>query len=131
MLFRSAWSPDSSRLLSAGTYGSLRVWEAATGKPLCSRLSHTRRVCPSAWSPDSTRLLSAGDDGTLRVWDAATGQLLRIHIQVKNGHATWEPTSGRILEAKGEIWRYLAWAVTDAKGKTDLLPLETFGPVLS
>ncbi|MGE4560756.1 MAG: WD40 repeat domain-containing protein, partial [Desulfobulbus sp.] len=126
-----AWSPDSTRLLSAGSDQSLRVWDATTGEQLLNLQGHTGWVFSCAWSPDSTRLLSAGSDQSLRVWDATTGQLLRIHVQMKNGHAAWEAASSRILEAKGEIWRYLAWAVTDTEGKVDLLPLETFGPVLS
>jgi WD40 repeat protein/nucleoside phosphorylase len=130
-IFSCAWSPDSTRLLSAGDDQSLRVWDAAAGEQLLYLQSHSGRIRSCAWSPDSTRLLSAGEDGSLRAWDATTGQLLRIHVPMKNGHVVWEPDSNRILEAKGDIWRYLAWAVTDADGKTDLLPLEAFGPLLS
>ena len=71
-----SWSPDGSRLLSAGYDGTLRVWDAASGECLLTLRGHEDWVRSCAWSPDGGRLLSGGGDGTLRVWDAASGECL-------------------------------------------------------
>ena len=69
-----AFSPDGTRLASAGDDGTVRVWDAATGQEALTLKGHTAEVSSVAFSPDGTRLASAGDDSTVKVWDAATGQ---------------------------------------------------------
>jgi WD40 repeat protein len=55
--------------------GTLRLWDAATGKPIGPPLQgHTNDVNSVAFSPDGRRLVSGSGDNTLRLWDAATGQ---------------------------------------------------------
>src|SRR5262249_12815687 len=57
-----------------GSAGTLRLWDAATGRELRSFVGHRGDVRCVAFSPDGKRLLSGGADGTVRLWDAATGR---------------------------------------------------------
>ena len=70
-----AVTPDGRRLVSGGDDGTLRLWDAQTGRPIGDPLTRaSRRVRSVAVTPDGRRLVSGGWDGTLRLWDAQTGQ---------------------------------------------------------
>ena len=69
-----AFSPDGSRIASAGWDKTVKVWDAATGQETLTLRGHTDWVYSVAFSPDGSRLASASEDKTVKVWDAATGQ---------------------------------------------------------
>jgi WD40 repeat protein len=69
--FKFAFSPDGSRVATAGTAdGEIRIWDAATGGEVAVLEGHEQFVTDIAYSPDGRRLLSASADGTARLWDA-------------------------------------------------------------
>jgi serine/threonine protein kinase len=68
------YSPDGTRLASAGADGTVKVWDTITGRELRTLPGHTGDVYAVAYSPDARKLASAGHDKTVRMWDAATGQ---------------------------------------------------------
>ena len=70
-----AFSPDGTRIVSGSDDSTVRVWDAATGRPVGQPLNgHTGSVTSVAFSPDGKRIVSGSEDKTVRVWDAATGQ---------------------------------------------------------
>jgi WD40 repeat protein len=125
-----AFSPDGNSILSASDDNTLRLWDAHSGESLAVLQGHTDRVLACAFSPDGNSILSASDDNTLRLWDAHSGESLRIFLVNEHGSAVWEPSTNRILQAHGEIWRDLRWRVPLPGGGFDLLPLETFGDLV-
>jgi WD40 repeat protein/serine/threonine protein kinase len=68
-----AFSPDGSRLASGYLNGTVKIWDALTGKETFT-LEHARQVTSVAFSPDSTRLASASDNKTVKLWDVQTGK---------------------------------------------------------
>ena len=56
-----AWSSDGTRLASGANDGTVKVWEAASGKHLVTFQEHRTAVQSCAWSPDGTRLASGGE----------------------------------------------------------------------
>jgi WD40 repeat protein len=86
---RLAWSPDGTRLASAGSRGEVHVFRPApwrlggydsgyTGSLLiCGHeendSSYKHLHCLS-WTPNGTRIVAGRDDGYLLSWDAQTGQ---------------------------------------------------------
>src|SRR5262249_41702412 len=93
-----AFSQDGRLLAAAGLDGTVKVWEAATGKLVHACRGHAGRVVVVASGPDGKRLASANFDAVtdasrparfrieLKTWDAETGReeatLLRTELMV-------------------------------------------------
>ncbi|HEV3024681.1 MAG TPA: protein kinase, partial [Pirellulales bacterium] len=96
-----AWSPDGSRLASAGYDGLIKVWELQTGTAV-SLAGHTAPAYTVDWKSDGSRLVSCGQDGTIRTWDAVQGELLRTviaHSGREVNFVAFSPDDSRIASA--------------------------------
>lgn len=61
------WSPDSNKIASADSRGSIQVWDITTGNHIYTSRSHSTGVLAIAWSPDCTRIASASHD-QIQLW---------------------------------------------------------------
>jgi WD40 repeat protein len=71
------FSPDQRLILSAGSDGTLKLWDIGTGRLLRTMEGREASgIDQAVFSPDGTRVLSGGIDG-VRLWDVKSGALLR------------------------------------------------------
>lgn len=64
------YSPDGSRIISAGRDGTARIWDAQTHEQLAVIDGHDSEVNSVALDPEGNWLLTASDDGTIKGWRA-------------------------------------------------------------
>ena len=62
------YSPDGSKIATAGNDRTVRIWDGATGT-LIREMRHDREITAVAFSPDGARLATAGSDNTALIWD--------------------------------------------------------------
>ncbi len=126
----AAFSPDGTRVVTASSDKTARVWDVATGKPLTRPLEHQGRVWSAAFSPDGTRVVTASDDKTARVWDVATGKPLTrpLEHQALVMSAAFSPDGTRVVTAS---YDHTARVWDAATGEPLTRPLEHQGWVWS
>ncbi|HEX4961584.1 MAG TPA: pentapeptide repeat-containing protein [Thermoanaerobaculia bacterium] len=105
-----AWNPEGTVLATASDDGTIKLWDAASGRHLNTLAGHDNRVLTVAWSPDGARLASGSYDRTVRLWDAASGRSLNTLAGHDNSVLTvaWSPDGRRLALSfsRGllEIW---------------------------
>jgi WD40 repeat protein/serine/threonine protein kinase len=104
-----AFSPDGTRLASAGGDKTVKVWDAVSGQVIHTFEGHTDAVRSVAFSPDGTRLASASEDCTVRLWDVTTATT--IHTLRHNAPAVYVAFSpnGKRLASAGQDKTVRLW----------------------
>jgi WD40 repeat protein len=67
-----SFSPDGTRLASAGVDGRVRIWQVSNGREL-ARLRHPTLTSGVAFAPDGNHLATACWDSVVRIWDSRKG----------------------------------------------------------
>ncbi|WP_405145478.1 helix-turn-helix domain-containing protein [Sphaerisporangium sp. NBC_01403] len=110
-----AFSRDGTLLATAGQDRTVRLWDAATRRPLGAPLTgHTDWVNTVVFSPDGRTLASGGGDGgvgTIRLWDTRTGRPRGAPL---TGQGRWIKTvafnrDGTMLASGGEDRTVRLW----------------------
>jgi WD40 repeat protein/tRNA A-37 threonylcarbamoyl transferase component Bud32 len=73
-VFAVSWSPDGSRLATAGEGDSVCMFDTRTGDRVAVLRSHSGSIKAMAWSPDGSQLASGSLDATAVLWNARTGR---------------------------------------------------------
>lgn len=67
------FSSDGSRVVTASSDQTARIWDAVSGQPLSPPLMHAAQVVHAVFSPDGQRLATGCKDGSFRLWNGRTG----------------------------------------------------------
>lgn len=93
VVYSAKFSPDASRIASAGADKYLRTFDTSTGKQLRRFEGHTNHVLGVAWKSDGQILASAAADNSIKVWDVETADQRRTVSNFKR-HVTGLSFSG-------------------------------------
>jgi len=74
-VLRVAFSPDSRWLASTSRDGTVRLWDASTGREIFTFREHAAIVSAVAFSPDRRHVASGSWDGNVLIWNFANGQV--------------------------------------------------------
>jgi WD40 repeat protein len=100
-VYSVAYSRDGKLLATASYDGTVKVWDAETGRPLATLEGHEGKVRHVAFAPDGKRLATAGEDRTARVWDVAKGRELQKVAHTDPVRAVAFTPDGKTLIAGG------------------------------
>lgn len=71
MVWAVTWAPDGRHIASASDNGTVKIWDATSGKNTFTHHGHADKVNTVAWSPDGQYIASGSNDRTIQVWRVA------------------------------------------------------------
>ena len=101
-----SFSPDGSRIVSGGSDGTVRQWDAESGVEIGAPLEgHEGWVRSVSYSPDGSRIVSGDSDGTVRQWDAESGAEIGAPLEGHGGpvgSVSYSPDGSRIVSGDSD-----------------------------
>jgi WD40 repeat protein len=106
---------DGKRIVTESSYGTIHIWDAATGQELAVLKGHNDYVRQAAYSPDGKRIVTVSRDKTARIWDSTSGQQLAMlngHNNYVVTHAVFSPDGQSIVTASDDDYTARTWDST-------------------
>jgi len=72
----AAFSPDGKHIVSAGTDGTINIFDSASGNEVMELTGHNHPIWAVSFSSNGKLLASGSDDNTIKIWDAITGAMV-------------------------------------------------------
>jgi len=126
-----AWSPDSKRIASVSDDGTMRAWDAISGKHAFT-FPNSHGIVRIAWSPNGKYIISGGTAKIL-LWEIASG--LSISATYFSGKqpiyaAAWSPDGTRYIAGGGDntldIWIFTEHIQQRQSGDDNMLDIWSF-----
>jgi WD40 repeat protein/serine/threonine protein kinase len=73
-ILAAAFSPDNKRVLTGGSDGTARLWDAATSEAQQTLQGHRAPVAAVGFCPDGKLLATSSYDGNAQLWETASGK---------------------------------------------------------
>ena len=82
-----AFAPHGNTIASGSSDGTIRLWDANSGRNIHTLTGHTESVLSVAFAPHGNTIASGSYGDTIRLWDVNTGR----HLRTLTGHtdAVW------------------------------------------
>lgn len=113
---------DGVTLASAGSDGSIRLWDSRSGACLQQLSGHQGSINALTVLGDGVSLASVGADSSIRLWDCQNAQCIRaLYVLPDLGFVAWDALQHKPLHASDNAWRYLSYLL-DIDGKPNSVP---------
>jgi hypothetical protein len=113
----AVYSPDGYRIIGLED-GTIKIWEAETGRELQILSGEYRRVIPVANSLDRW-IASLSEDGTIKIWEVETGCELNRFKGFRSAWSIAYRPDGRIIIIVSGLW-HNAIKIWDAESGHEL-----------
>ena len=80
-----AFSPDGKNVVSGSGDGTMKLWEAGSGRLDRTLEVHKGSVSSVAFSPDGNYIVSGSPDKNLKLWEAVSGRLVHTFEDHEDG----------------------------------------------
>ena len=112
----AVFSPYGSVVVTAGTDGTAREWDASTGKQVLAFAGHSGPINAVAFG--GTEMITASSDGTAKIWDPAPIEQRGL-LPGPSGQnvytATFDPVDSRIVATANENGTVSIWDTRDQR----------------
>jgi WD40 repeat protein len=115
-------------ILTAGSDGTVRLWDAATGNSRKTFRADSHFLVDAVPSPDGSVIVAGGSDGFLRFWDTSDGRLLWM-LKAHTSYVIGVHYDGNDIVTRGFAGDIARWTLPSPNTVIEACHASTCAPV--